>query len=72
MPRTKKSIVESKPSPDAVIIIQFFQNSVEVDIERFENLTPGKIDRAYPVVQESWSKHQREVLSYYGYKLDYL
>ena len=62
MPRAKKSMVEAATTPDAVIVIQFFPNSVEVNIEQFENLTPGKIDRAYPLVQESWAMYQREVL----------
>ena len=49
-------------NPYATFTVKFFDNKVEVDMKHFEKISPGKIQRTYPMIMVEWNRQQQAVL----------
>ena len=52
----------AKKKSNATIIIRFFDENTEVDIDGFEKISPGKIQRSFDFVLAEWHTHQQKAI----------
>lgn len=53
---------KKKAAPRATIVIQYFDNGVEVEIEHFERLNARKIQRGVEFAERKWQELQQEAI----------
>lgn len=57
-------IYEQNPAaePKARIVVEFYDETVTVNIHGFENLTPGKIQRSLDYILREWQTLQQRAI----------
>lgn len=54
-----KKKVKDEDESYASYTVRFFQNRVEVEIDGFEKLNPGKVERSLRFVLDEWARKQQ-------------